>query len=138
MGPVAVVDAGPLIASVIADEPHHHACLSALQDPRLLLIIPALCVAEASYLIERKAGPLAEATFLAGLSHFEVVAPEPEDWARIAELVRQYADWPLGGTDASVVALAERLKADTIITLDRRHFERVRPRHVERFTLLPE
>jgi len=55
----------------------------------------------------------------------------------MAELVDQYADFPLGGTDASVVALAERLGAETIVTLDRRHFGQVRPRHVERFRLLP-
>lgn len=137
MSPIAIVDAGPLIASVIVDEPHHRACLSVLEDPRLSLVVPALCVAEASYLVERKAGPLAEAAFLSGLSRFEVLAPEPGDFGRMSELVLQYRDWPLGGTDASVVALAERLKAETIITLDRRHFERVRPRHIERFRLLP-
>ncbi|MBA3300810.1 MAG: VapC toxin family PIN domain ribonuclease, partial [Thermoleophilaceae bacterium] len=54
-----------------------------------------------------------------------------------AELVGQYADFPLGGTDASVIALAERLGAPVVITLDRRHFGAVEPRHVERFELLP-
>ena len=44
----------------------------------------------------------------------------------------------LGGTDASVVALAERLNTDLIITLDRRHFNAVRPRHCLAFRLLPE
>lgn len=55
----------------------------------------------------------------------------------IGELVEQYADFPLGGTDASVVALAERLRTEVIITLDRRHFGIVRPKHCERFILLP-
>ncbi len=44
---------------------------------------------------------------------------------------------PLGATDASVVAIAERLGIDTIATLDRRHFTVVRPAHIEAFTLLP-
>jgi len=44
----------------------------------------------------------------------------------------------LGTTDASVIALAERLEITEIATLDRRHFTAVRPRHVEAFTLLPE
>ena len=67
----------------------------------------------------------------------EVEPPFGSDWARMAELVQQYADLRLGGTDASIVALAERLNVTTIVTLDRRHFAAVRPLHAETFTLLP-
>ena len=59
------------------------------------------------------------------------------DWLRIAQLVEQYRDLPLGTVDASVVAAAERLGVSTIATLDRRHFSVVRPKHVESFELLP-
>ncbi len=55
----------------------------------------------------------------------------------MADLVDRYADFPLGGVDASVIALAERLGVTEIATLDRRHFGVVRPKHVEAFTLLP-
>ena len=41
------------------------------------------------------------------------------------------------GTDASVIALAERLKLTDVATLDRRHFTVVRPAHVDTLTLLP-
>ncbi len=61
----------------------------------------------------------------------------PEDFDRMAELVEQYADFPLGGTDASVIALAERIAATVVITLDRRHFGAVTPRHARAFELLP-
>lgn len=81
---------------------------------------------------------MAEAAFFRGLAGFEVLAPLPGDWVRIAELVEQYADFPLGGTDASVVALAERLGTDLVITLDRRHFGAIRPRHCAAFTILPD
>lgn len=43
----------------------------------------------------------------------------------------------MGGTDASIVAIAERLGVTQIATLDRRHFGVVRPNHVDAFTLLP-
>jgi len=36
-----------------------------------------------------------------------------------------------------VIALAERLGATEVATLDRRHFTVVRPQHVSAFTLLP-
>jgi predicted nucleic acid-binding protein len=51
--------------------------------------------------------------------------------------MERYADLPLGLVDASVIAVAERLGADAIATLDRRHFSVVRPRGIEAFTLLP-
>lgn len=60
-----------------------------------------------------------------------------DDLDRSAELVEQYADLPLGATDACLVALAERLGIVEVATLDRRHFAVVRPRHVEAFTLVP-
>jgi hypothetical protein len=36
-----------------------------------------------------------------------------------------------------VISLAERLNTDLVITLDRRHFGAVRPRHCRAFRLLP-
>lgn len=42
-----------------------------------------------------------------------------------------------GGTDASVIALAERLDAEIVVTLDRGHFAAVTPRHRSAFALLP-
>jgi predicted nucleic acid-binding protein len=74
---------------------------------------------------------------LRGLASFDVRAPSPDDWPRIAELVDQYADLPLGGTDASVVALAERMDASAIVTLDRRHFSVVRLENWAQIVLPP-
>lgn len=104
------------------------------------MLLPATVAAEAGYLIERLGGPAREAGFLAGVAEgaFETVDLTAGDYARMAELVEQYDDLRLGTTDASVIALAERLGITEIATLDRRHFTTVRPRHVEAFTLLPE
>ena len=132
------MDTGPLYASVNTDDANHERAAAALRTPGLRLVVPAMVVAEVSYLLGRSLGPDVDARFLAGLSAVDVAAPEPEDWSRIADLVRTYRDFPLGGTDASVVVLAERLDTDLVITLDRRHFAAVRPRHVPAFRLLPE
>lgn len=134
----AIVDSGPLIAAANKADPDFRRCLDVLQDPSLQLTIPALCVAEIVYSLGKRLGPRVEARFLAGLADFEVLAPKTEDWPRIAQLVETYEEFPLGGTDASVVALAERLDTDLIITLDRRHFTAIRPRHCDYFRLLPE
>jgi len=135
---LAVVDTGPLVAAADDDDPQHDAALSALQRPGLRLVIPAMVVAEATYLVAKALGSGAEGRFLAGMVDFDVEAPAPNDWSRIADLVETYRSFPLGGTDASIVALAERLRTDLLITLDRRHFAAIRPRHVPAFRLIPE
>ena len=68
---------------------------------------------------------------------FELIDLVAADARRAASLVRTYSDLPLGTTDATVVAIAERLGATEVATLDRRHFTVVRPIHVNAFTLLP-
>ena len=138
MSAPVIVDSGPLIAAVDARDKDYAAVMSVLTDSRYELIVPALCVAEAAYLVAVKYGPAIEAAFLRGLAVLDVQAPHPDDWARIAELVERYGDFRLGATDASVVALAERLNTDLIVTLDRRHFGVVRPAHFVAFRLLPE
>jgi predicted nucleic acid-binding protein len=134
---LAVVDAGPLYATADADDQDHEACRAVLSRADLRLVIPALAVAEATYFVGTRLGAQAEAAFLRGLGALDVEGPAPEDLDRMARLVETYADFPLGGTDASVIALAERIGAEIVITLDRRHFSAVRPRHREAFHLLP-
>ncbi|MBA2505421.1 MAG: PIN domain-containing protein [Thermoleophilaceae bacterium] len=133
----AAVDAGPLIASADGADPAHERSVAALQRSDLRLVIPALVLCEVAHFLGLRGGPRAEAAFFRTIQTLDVEAPTPEDFERMAELIDQYADFPLGGTDASVVALAERLNAPAVITLDRRHFSAVEPRHVERFELLP-
>jgi hypothetical protein len=73
-----------------------------------------------------------EAAFLAQVARgtFELVHLTPADLTRMGELVLQYADFPLGGVDASVIAVAERFGVDRVATLDRRALQRrqARPR----------
>jgi predicted nucleic acid-binding protein len=134
---IAVVDTGPLVASANKSDPDHIASVSALRSSDYALVIPALCIAEATYLIGEKKGAAIEAAFLRGLEQFNIQEPVEAEWMRIAQLVEKYSDLRLGGTDASVVALAERFGTDILITLDRKHFNVVRPRHCQRFRLLP-
>jgi predicted nucleic acid-binding protein len=64
---IAVVDAGPLYAVADAGDQDHGRSLDALRRPDLQLVIPALAVAEATYLIGRRLGSESEARFLEGL-----------------------------------------------------------------------
>jgi predicted nucleic acid-binding protein len=101
--------------------------------------VPWSSLAEASYLLDRELGPVADAALFRSIvdGNLRVEPLQLADWARIAELVEEYSDLRLGGTDASLIALGERLGVARIATLNHRDFAVVRPRHVEAFTLLP-
>jgi predicted nucleic acid-binding protein len=96
-------------------------------------------IAEVGYLLARKGGSHAEAMFLRSFADGSLTSAtlKVSDFARMAELVETYADFPLGTTDAAVIAVAERLGISEVATLDHRHFRAVRLRHVESLTLLP-
>jgi predicted nucleic acid-binding protein len=134
-----VVDTGPLYAAADTSDSHHQKCAAAFEDASEQLVVPVSVVIETCFLIERHLGPLAEATFIRSLGSSGLIVESlgEIDLERMAALVTTYADLPLGAVDASVVAVAERLGVSTVLTIDRRHFSVVRPRHIEAFTLLP-
>jgi predicted nucleic acid-binding protein len=103
------------------------------------LTTTALVVAETGWILNRQLGPAADSAFYRSIADGEIIT-EPlaaGDWSRIAELTTKYADQPLGGLHAALVAIAERLGLTTIATLDRRHFGVMRPSHADAFTLAP-
>jgi predicted nucleic acid-binding protein len=137
---VILVDTGPLDAAGNRADEYHARCVRALATATTPRLVPATVVAETGYLLERAAGPAVEAEFLRLFSsgYLKLADLTAADLDRAAELVEQYADFPLGTTDATIVAVAERLEITTIATLDTRHFAAVRPQHVDAFTLLPQ
>ena len=134
-----IVDTGVLVAAANRSDPNAPSCQQLLRSAQGPLVVPPLVIAEAGFLIERDLGSAAEVLFLRSLAHprFRIETVRPDDLRRMAELVEQYGDLPLGTTDASVIALAERLGEREVATLDRRHFTVVRPSHVDALTLLP-
>jgi uncharacterized protein len=139
---VIICDTAPIVAAALYKDPNYHRCVELFTGLRLAnrqLLLPSPIVAEVGYLLWIKGGAKTEAFFLRALADrdFIPVGLTTADYSRMAELVEQYHDLPLGTSDASVIALAERLDVDEIATLDLRHFMVVRPRHVKAFTLLP-
>lgn len=134
-----VVDTGPLVATADRGDKDHAACRALLEGDEGPLVTTAMVIAEAAYLIDRQLGAAAEASLYASIldGALEVASLGHDDWARVRELVTTYASLRLGGTDASVITLAERLGATRIATLNHRHFTVVRPRHADAFELLP-
>jgi predicted nucleic acid-binding protein len=139
---VILVDTNVLVALGNNADTNHEAAQRLLATHPGPLLVPPTVIAEVCHLIgtRDRGGPDAEAAFLENFDTGPLTLTDltPGDVHRMASLVRHYADLRLGGTDASLVAIAERLGIDTIATFDRRDFNVVRPAHIEAFTLLPE
>jgi predicted nucleic acid-binding protein len=136
---VLVIDTGVLLAAADDTDRDHTACADLVETTTERLVTSPLVVAEAGYLIERQLGPEAEAGFYRSIGNGElsVEALIASDYLRMAALIERYSDLPLGGADASLVAIAERLGATRVATLDHRRFRIVRPLHVGAFEILP-
>ncbi len=137
-----IVDTGPLLAVLDEDDAHHVASVAAfaaLAGHREALVVPIAVLLETCQLIGRRVGPVQEAQFLrlCTAGEFQIESLVDDDLLRAAELVDRYSDARIGFANASIVAVAERLDVTRILTLDRRHFGVIRPRHCAGFDLIP-
>ena len=137
-----VVDTNVLYALADRRDKHHAECTEWFGRNRDVLLVLPTVVAEACYLIDKYLGPAAEAAFLDSVGTgdnyaFQLAGLADSDVRRMAELVRRYADRHLGGTDASVIAVCERLSIATVATVNLRDFTNVRPRHVAALATVP-
>jgi predicted nucleic acid-binding protein len=134
-----ILDTGPLYASLDRDDADHRRCRGLIEGAEEALVLPAPVLPEVDYLVRSRMGPGPMLALLddieAGAYTVEDVAPP--DHARIRFLVDRYADLDIGFVDAAVLAIVERLGEPKLVTLDRRHFGAMRPRHVDALELLP-
>jgi predicted nucleic acid-binding protein len=134
-----VLDTGPTLALLDADDPEHARCVSLLSELDETLVLPAPTLVEVDYWIRKRLQPEVWPLFiediLAGAYFVEHLTPE--DLMRVAELEATYADLDLGMVDASVIAICERLGEHKVATLDHRHFRAVRPAHCDHLEILP-
>lgn len=133
-----VADTGAVLALLDADDRHHPALKDLfLRDPDAW-VLPWAILPEVDYLLATQVGPPAQDTFFEDVASgaYLVEWGREDDLVRAWALHRQYRDLGLGLVDAAVLALAERLEASAIATLDVRHFAAVelktRPRLVPR------
>lgn len=138
VGPV-VADTGILYALADRKDSWHERAAGFLSRFRGRLLVPVSVIPETCYLLNSYLGPASERAFVASLAAREVSVENlaPADLARAVELMETYADADIGFVDASLVAVAERLKISRLLTTDRRHFSLIRPAHCRAFTLLP-
>ena len=134
-----IVDTSALLAFFDTDEPDHDAVSRVIDAATEPLVVSPYVVAELDYLVGSRLGVAAELVALTELAGgaWDLAAFGVEELAEAASVVERYADQSIGVADASNVVLAARYQTRDIVTLDRRHFEVVRPLGGGRFTILP-
>jgi hypothetical protein len=134
-----LLDSGFLFASLNALESEHQATIRVLENIREPIVLPIPAITEVAYLLARDINTEAAADFIASLATTELTLeiPREESYSRSAFILRQYSDARLDFVDTLIVAIAERLNITRVLTLDRRDFQLIRPKHCSGFELLP-
>lgn len=136
-----IVDTSFLVSLTNPLEQHHDACVQAARSLRRdqELVLPVTVLPEATYLIARHISHRAMRRFVDRLRdpQWNVENLSSSDLHRAVQVLEQYEDAALDFTDATIVAIAERLNVSIVLTLDRRDFSIIRPKHIDYFTVLP-
>ena len=134
-----IVDTSALLAYFDTDEPDRQAVAAVLDDTDELLVVSPYVVAELDCLVASRLGVAAELAVLAELAGgaWDLPAIDTEELRDARAVIERYADQRIGVADASNVVLAARYRTQTIVTLDHRHFDALRPLTGGRFTVLP-
>ena len=132
-----LLDTGFIYALADRSDSWHRRCKDFLAQVREPLLVPAPVLPEVCYLLHERLSEDAERAFVLSLAKGElgVEALVRGDYARCAAILARHG--AIGFVDASVIAVAERLRLRRIATTDRRDFPAIRPAHVARFELVP-
>jgi len=134
-----VLDTGPVLALLDADDPAHRDCVDLVEGSAEDLVVPAAILVEVDYWLRKLLGMPAVESFFEDLARgsYRLVGLDAAGYRRAAALEATYADLSLGLVDAAVIVTCEVLGETKVATLDRRHFCVVRPGHTDHLILLP-
>lgn len=119
-----VADTGVMIALFDRSDRHHEAVRRLYEDDPDAWVLPWAILPEVDYLVASHLGARAQDLWLADLASgaFPVEWGRQDDLSAAERLCRRYKALRIGLVDAVVIAVAERLRAEAIATLDVQHF----------------
>jgi len=137
-----VVDTSAILAIFDESYAEHPAIARTLEQAEHLLVLSPMVVAEADYMLASRLGPQAARRFAADIisEAYDLAEWTSSDHAAALSVIDRQGDDSdyLGIADVSNVVLADRHHTTTILTLDQRHFRRLRPLWgASHFTVLP-
>ena len=119
-----VADTGAIVALIDRGDRHHKVLRALYEHDAEAWVLPWAILPEVDYLLGAHVGARAQDAFLADLADdaFNVVWGEERDLDEARRLTQRYRSLRIGLVDAVVIAIAIRLEAQAIATLDLRHF----------------
>ena len=119
-----VADTSAILALLDTDDRHHRALRTMYEARPDDWLLPWAILPEVDYLISNGLGARAQDAFLLDLVEgtFSVEYGGDRDVFRAHQLGKKYRALRMGLVDAVVMAVAERVRAAAIATLDLRHF----------------
>ena len=135
----AILDTSFLLAMSNPNDTNHEQVINVARKLREPLILPISVLPEICYLLASRVNHAAMRQFLQQLTKSETIleAIDYADLKRVNEILQQYSDSRLDFVDATIVAIAERRNITRILSLDRRDYTMIRPKHCPFFELLP-
>jgi predicted nucleic acid-binding protein len=137
-----VVDTSAILASLDEAYAEHEAIAAILASETGPLVISPMVIAEADYVLYTRLGAAAARRFAADVAAEAYELPEwtAGDHAAVLDVINRSCEDSnyIGVTDGANVVLADRYRTTRLLTLDQRHFRRLRPLWgAAYFTLLP-
>jgi predicted nucleic acid-binding protein len=132
-----LVDTGPLVALLHADDQSHDRCVKALRSLNEPMATVWPVVTEAMYLLNFSWEAQAALWEMIITEALAILPLDRSDATRMRELMRKYKDLPMDMADAALVRVAERERLRRIFTLDRRDFLVYRPARLGRLSIVP-
>lgn len=119
-----VADTGAVVALIDADDRHHRAMVDLFERDPAAWVLPWAILPEVDFLLERYLGAPTATRFMADVEAgaFSVEWGDEADVSRALDIRERYRALELGLVDSIVAAMAERLRAEAIATLDLRDF----------------
>ena len=122
MRPTVVVDTGPIVALLDADETRHDWARTRFEELRAPLLTCEAVLSEASFLLRCAGADSSLPVRLVRRGVLEVADPfdshADADADALARLMRRYADVPMSFADACLVRIVERTPNGSVMTLD--------------------
>lgn len=138
-----VADTGGLLKA-LASDPDGEASFpdyEAILTSSLLVIVPALVLAEVDYFLRERRWAMRQlvAEIFDPATRYDYEPALPADVARALELDHRFKDLEIGLVDGTVAAVAERRRVYRVLTTDRRDFSvlRIGSRFTRALELLP-
>jgi predicted nucleic acid-binding protein len=136
---VIIADTSGLLALFNRREPAHEAVAEVVEQETEPLVVSPFVVAELDYLAATRLGVPAEIAILSELASgaYHLATFDKDDLLSAAKIIERYKSQQIGLADASLVVLAGRHQTKSVLTLDHRHFDVLRPLSGGRFRILP-